>query len=72
VDRCGLRFAHILGTTLGVVCVALLYAVGGRVGWGAVLVFAVLKTVSAVGLCPASRLYSCMAGGKCCAFLKGG
>jgi len=71
VDRCGLRFAHILGTLLGVVCVALLYAVGGRVGWGAVFVFAVLKTISAAGLCPASKLYSCMAGGQCCAFLKG-
>lgn len=70
VDLYGMRFAHTMGAILGAVCLLVLYAVDWRVGWGLVFLFCILKTVSAVGLCPASKLYGCMSSGTCCAFLR--
>jgi hypothetical protein len=66
----GMRFAHGLGATLGLICVALVYSPWPRAGWAVTLIFCALKTVSAVGLCPAYKLHDCMARGTCCAFLK--
>jgi hypothetical protein len=71
LDLYGMQFAHILGSIVGLACVLFLYVFHERMGWALTFVFCLLKTVSAAGLCPASRLYNCMAGGKCCAFLKG-
>lgn len=65
-----MRFAHTMGSTLAAVCILLLTFAGERVGWIAVGVFAILKTVSALGFCPASKLYECTTGGTCCAFIK--
>jgi hypothetical protein len=67
----GMRFAHILGAALGLACLVFLYGFNERVGWGLTLLFAVMKTVSALGLCPAYKLHGCvLSGGTCCSFLR--
>jgi hypothetical protein len=70
VNEHAMRFAHIIGAVFTAVCILLTTFVGGNAGWYAVLVFALLKSVSAFGFCPASRLYECATGGSCCAFAK--
>jgi len=69
VNSYAIRFAHILATAFALVCVLLLH-IGPNIGWRAVLVFAVIKSVSALGFCPASRLYECANGSSCCTFMK--
>jgi hypothetical protein len=64
-----MRFAHTLGSIFAGVCLVFLYAFE-RAGWRLTLLFCIMKTVSAVGLCPAYKLHRCMTGGSCCAFLK--
>jgi hypothetical protein len=64
-----MRFAHALGTVLAAICLAVLF-VNEPLGWGVTMLFCVIKTVSALGLCPAYKLHRCMVGGACCAFLK--
>lgn len=66
----GMRFAHTLGSVLGFFCLLYLYFLGERTGWILAVVYAVIKTISAVNLCPAYKLYVCMTSGSCCAFLK--
>jgi hypothetical protein len=70
LDEKAMAFAHLLGTILAGVCCVLLYFVNERVGWVAVLVFAILKSISALGYCPASKLYACASNGTCCALSK--
>ncbi len=65
-----MRFAHSLGTIIAGICVLLLYFGNQTVGWGFVLFFAVMKTISALGFCPASKVYVCMSNGTCCAFSR--
>lgn len=65
-----MRFAHSLGATIAGVCVLLLYIGNQTIGWGFVLFFAIIKTISASGFCPASKLYVCMSSGTCCNFSK--
>lgn len=65
-----LRFAHAMGSVFGFACLALLYLADERIGWAGVFLFALLKSVSAFGFCPASKLYECATGGSCCAFVK--
>ena len=65
----GMRFAHTLGSIFAGVCLVLLYSVEW-VGWRFTLLFCILKTISAFGLCPAYKLHRCMTSGSCCAFLK--
>jgi len=48
----------------------LLYFVNEQVGWIAVLIFALLKSISAFGFCPAAKLYECATNDSCCAFIK--
>jgi hypothetical protein len=70
LNESAMRFAHILATGLSVICLIALYF-APRIGWPLVLFFALLKTVSAVGFCPASKLYECAGSDKCCSFAKG-
>ncbi len=63
-----MRFAHLMGAIFSLVCIGLLYFAPPRIGWSAVLVFAIMKSISALGFCPASKLYECMSKGGCCAF----
>jgi hypothetical protein len=65
-----MRFAHIMGTILCLICLLFLYCINVNVGWILVFVFAILKTISAFGMCPASKLYECMGNDSCCAFIK--
>ena len=65
-----MRFAHIMGTILSFICLLFLYFINVYVGWILVFVFAILKTISAFGMCPASKLYECMGNDNCCAFIK--
>lgn len=61
-----MRFAHTSGAVLALVGLILI-AAGSPLAWPFVAVFAVLKTTSALGWCPAYKLYGCMASGGCCA-----
>lgn len=65
-----MRFAHTLGTILAGICTLFLYFGNENTGWVIVLFFAILKTISAFGFCPASKLYNCMSSGTCCAFSR--
>ncbi|PTN09598.1 DUF4395 family protein [Mangrovibacterium marinum] len=64
VHEKGLRFAHSLGTALCAICIGLTLLFP-TVGWWYVLAFAILKTVSMLGLCPGEALYACYAEGSC-------
>lgn len=70
LDETAMRFAHIMGSSLSFICLLLLYGVSEKAGWYAVLIFGLLKSISAFGFCPASKLYECAMDDKCCAFLK--
>lgn len=62
-----MRFAHSLGAVLALVSVALVWR-GTAIAWWFVALFGLLKTVSALGFCPASKLYGCVIKeGGCCA-----
>jgi len=65
----GMRFAHILGSVFAGICLVFLY-LDERAGWRITLLFCIMKTISALGLCPAYKLHRCMTSGSCCAFLK--
>jgi hypothetical protein len=65
-----MRFAHTLGTIFALISIIFLYFGNIQIGWIIVFVFAIIKTISAFGFCPASKLYSCSTNGSCCAFLK--
>lgn len=65
-----MRFAHIMGSVFSFICIILLYFVSEKVGWTAVFIFALLKSISAFGFCPASKLYECSTNDSCCAFAK--
>ncbi|MDR1729854.1 MAG: DUF4395 domain-containing protein [Prevotellaceae bacterium] len=66
VDENAMRFAHTLGFLLSAGCLSAVTLIHCSGAWYAVLAFALLKTVSAVGFCPASKLYDCMLNGNCC------
>jgi hypothetical protein len=66
LDIKGMRFAHTLGAVFALVCLSMVYREAPG-AWTAVTLFAVLKTLSAVGLCPAYKLHGCLGRGGCCA-----
>jgi hypothetical protein len=70
LNEAAMRFAHTLGAVFSLVCIGLLYFAPPVAGWSAVLVFAILKSISAFGYCPASKLYECLSNGGCCAFTR--
>lgn len=65
-----MKFAHTMGTILSLICLLFLYFINVKVGWILVSIFAILKTISAFRMCPASKLYECMGNDSCCAFMK--
>jgi hypothetical protein len=65
-----MRFAHSLGSIISGICVILLYFGNPAIGWGFVWFLAIMKTISAFGFCPASKVYVCMSNGGCCALTK--
>jgi hypothetical protein len=66
VNEYSLLFAHTLAAFLSALCLVMVLTVHNDRIWYAVLAFALLKTVSALGFCPASRLYECVLGDNCC------
>jgi hypothetical protein len=69
LDESGMRFAHSLGAIFCGLCVLLLY-LNYEYAWLFVSGFVILKTISAIGLCPAEKLYKCMCSGGCCALTR--
>lgn len=63
-----MRFAHTLGSIFSGICVLLLY-LDFKIMWGFVLIFAILKTISALGYCPGEKIYTCVQSG-CCSLTK--
>lgn len=70
INEHAMRFAHTMGAILSFVCLLFLYFINANTGWILVFLFAILKTISAFGMCPASKLYECMGNKDCCAFIK--
>lgn len=69
LDETAMRFAHGLGTAF---CAACLGAVWWHApfGWRLTLAFAALKSISALGFCPASKLFTCATNSSCCPLTK--
>ncbi|MBU0459071.1 DUF4395 domain-containing protein, partial [Patescibacteria group bacterium] len=70
LNKPAMRFAHSIGTLFALICLVLLYTAPVAIAWRVVLIFAIIKTISAFGFCPASKFYTCMSKGGCCAFSK--
>jgi len=70
LDEDAMRFAHSLGTVLALACLLFLYFFNENIGWMLVLAFAIIKTISAFGFCPASKMYACAMNGGCCMIKK--
>jgi hypothetical protein len=66
LDARAMRFAHTSGAVLAAVGLVLV-AWHSALAWPFVAVFAVLKTVSALGFCPAYKVFGCAVKGGCCA-----
>jgi hypothetical protein len=66
----GMRFAHILGSIFAGAALVTLHYISAGFGWGIVGFLAIMKTVSAIGLCPAYKLYNCYVSGGCCSITK--
>jgi len=70
VDEKGIRFAHMVGAVVSLMCIITLYWGRPLAGWILTGLLAVLKTSSALGYCSALKIYECMNGGTCCRFGK--
>jgi len=66
VNENAIYFAHLAGLALSVTCLIIVFSTDKSWAWFAVLAFALLKTISAFGFCPASKLYDCALNGNCC------
>ena len=66
LDINGMRFAHGMGAMLALIGLSLVWH-GNPFAWWFVGVFAILKTTSALGWCPAYKVYGCLKSGGCCA-----
>lgn len=66
LDIKGMRFAHGLGAMMALIALSLVWH-GNPFAWWFVGLFAILKTTSALGWCPAYKVWGCLAEGGCCA-----
>ena len=69
LDETAMRFAHVLGTVFASVCLIAVF-IFPAYGWRLTFLFAVLKTISALGYCPASKLFTCATNTTCCPITK--
>ncbi len=69
LDKKGMRFAHSLGALMSGVCSVLLY-IDFKFAWSCVFMFAIIKSISAFGICPGEKLYNCINDGNCCSFIR--
>jgi len=65
LDIAAMRFAHGMGATLAFIGLAMAWH-GNPAAWWFVALFGMLKTVSALGWCPAHKLYACLIKGGGC------
>ena len=70
LNESAMKFAHILATVMSAICLIFILLINSHVGWFLTFCLAILKTISAVGFCPASKLYECAGSDKCCSFAK--
>lgn len=66
LDENGIRFAHMVGAYVSLICLILLYFFNPISGWILTIFLAILKTSAAFGYCSALKVYQCMNGGNCC------
>lgn len=66
VNENAIFFAHTAGFIVSFFCLLVVCFSNYAGAWFFVLGFALLKTVSALGFCPASKLYDCALQGNCC------
>ncbi|MFO0703507.1 MAG: DUF4395 family protein [Patescibacteria group bacterium] len=69
VDATDIRLAHLVAFIFGLINIVLLYTFP-RIGWSTVFIFAIVKTISAFGYCPASKLRACLTKKGCCSIVK--
>jgi len=69
LDVPAMRFAQALGTLMALTVVLVMLA-NPPAGRYCLLAFCLLKTVTAAGYCPASKLFACMKNGGCCALTR--
>jgi hypothetical protein len=69
VDETAMRFAHLMGTGFALACLVSI-CVNARFGWRLTFLFALMKTISAFGFCPASKLFTCASNTSCCPVTK--
>lgn len=69
LDVSAMRFAHGMGATLALAVLVTMILSPDR-GWRFLLLFCLIKTISAFGYCPASKLFACMRKGGCCALTR--
>jgi hypothetical protein len=69
LDVAAMRFAHGMGAVFALIAFGTLLQ-WPDAGWYVLLGFCLLKTVSAFGLCPASKLFVCLRKGGCCALSR--
>lgn len=69
LDIKGMRFAHGLGAMMALIGLSLVWH-GNPFAWWFVGLFAILKTTSALGWCPAYKVWGCLAEGGCCAITQ--
>jgi len=66
INETSIRFAHGVGTLFSLIGVVWLYGFYEIGGWYYILGFTLLKVLSALGFCPAGKLYECTLNGNCC------
>ena len=66
LDIKAMRFAHGMGAMMALIGLSLVLH-STPFAWWFVGAFAILKTTSALGWCPAYKLWGCLAKGGCCA-----
>ena len=64
LDVPAMRFAHGMGAAMSLAVVLAMLA-APQVGWYCLLALCVLKSIAALGFCPASKLFVCMRNGGC-------
>jgi len=69
LDVPAMRFAHGMGAAMSLAVVLTMLA-APQAGWYCLLALCVLKTIAALGFCPASKLFVCMRNGGCCALTR--
>ena len=71
LDVPAMRFAHAMGAMMSL-AVMLAMLASPQAGWYCLLALCLLKTTTALGFCPASKLFVCMRNGGCCALTRFG